>query len=141
MEKVQKRLVRSLSDNKGDSYEERLENIGLPSLQERRHRGDMIQVFKAVKGFSRVNAGEWFDLKDPENIRPTRANTTISELGENRKSFIMNIPACRLDVRKNFFSVRVVKEWNSIPEAAKNAKTVNEFKNLYDGFVLSKNNN
>ena len=140
LEKVQKRLIRSLSDKRGDEYEERLKNAGLTTLQERRQRGDMIQVFKSVKGFSRVNANNWFDLKDPNNLRPTRANTMIDESGESRKSFIMNLPPCRLDIRKHFFCARVVREWNSIPEVAKNANSINEFKNLYDGFESSKNN-
>ena len=100
----------------------------------------MIQVFKSVKGFSRVNANNWFDLKDPNNLRPTRANTMIDESGESRKSFIMNLPPCRLDIRKHFFCARVVREWNSIPEVAKNANSINKFKNLYDGFESSKNN-
>ena len=39
MEKVQRRMVKLISDKKGDSYEERLESLGLTSLEERRERG------------------------------------------------------------------------------------------------------
>ena len=101
----------------------------------------MIQVFKAVKGISRVNADDWFDLKDVENMRPTRANTMITESGESKKLYVMNQPSCRLDVWKNFFTVRIVNEWNALPEAAKNATTTNAFKNTYDKFQMSKNSN
>ena len=41
------------------------------------------------------------------------------------------------DLRRNFFSFRVVDEWNKLPSAVKNAKNVNNFKNLYDSWVKS----
>ena len=31
-------------------------------------------------------------------------------------------------------SVRLIDEWNNLPEAIKSAKTLNQFKNLYDDF-------
>ena len=52
IEKVQKRLVRLISDKKGDSYEEHVERIGLTSLVERRERGDMIETFRTMKGIN-----------------------------------------------------------------------------------------
>ena len=41
---------------------------------------------------------------------------------------------CRLNVRKNFFSCRVVNSWNDLPEWVRGAVSVNEFKNMYDDF-------
>ena len=38
----------------------------------------------------------------------------------------------RLDIRKNSFTVRVVRKWNELPESVKNQKSVNGFKNAYD---------
>ena len=138
LEKVQKRLVRSMSDKKGDDHETRLKNVGLTTLEERRRRDDQIQAFKAIKGISRVNHNEWFSMKDPTTMRPTRSNTTVTETGETTKSHVMNIPACRLDIRKNSYSVRIGSEWNGLPESLKNAKSTNEFKNLYDRHVTEK---
>ena len=132
LEKVQKRLIRSMSDKKGEDYDERLKNAGLTTLEDRRRRGDQIQTFKAVKGISRVDSEKWFSMKDTNSMRPTRANTTMSETGPKTKSHIMNVPACRLDIRKNFYSVRIVNEWNCLPEEIKSAKSTNQFKNLYD---------
>jgi len=37
-----------------------------------------------------------------------------------------------LDIRKNFFSIRVVKGWNQLPEAVKGSMTLYAFKNSYD---------
>jgi len=51
MEKVQKRMTRMLPDLKNMSYPERLKILGLTTLESHRVRGDLIEVFKIVKGF------------------------------------------------------------------------------------------
>ena len=38
----------------------------------------------------------------------------------------------RLDIRKYFFSQRVVNSWNRLPAIVVNSKSVNAFKNAYD---------
>ena len=38
----------------------------------------------------------------------------------------------RLEIRRNFYNVRVVKNWNEIPDWVKEKKSVNAFKNAYD---------
>ena len=126
----------SMSDKKGEDYDKTLKNAGLTTLEDCRRRGDQIQTYKAVKGISRVDSEKWFSMKDPTNMRPTRANTTMSETGPKTKSHVMNIPACRL--QKNFYSVRIVNEWNGLPEETKSAKSTNHFKNLYDKTETSK---
>ena len=37
-----------------------------------------------------------------------------------------------MDIRKNFFSIRVVKGWNQLPEAVKGSMALYAFKNSYD---------
>ena len=44
----------------GCSYEERLINLKLTTLETRRLRGDMIEVFKICKGFDDVNLHDFF---------------------------------------------------------------------------------
>ena len=41
----------------------------------------------------------------------------------------------RTDIRKNFFSHRVVDKWNALPNVIKNARDVNHFKNQYDAWI------
>ena len=38
------------------------------------------------------------------------------------------------DLRRNFFSNRIVDHWNQLPSSVKNATDVNNFKNLYDAW-------
>ena len=43
---------------------------------------------------------------------------------------LMQQPA-RLDIRRNFYSSRVVERWNEVPASLKQDKSVNAFKNGY----------
>ena len=52
LEKVQKRMARMVSDVRGASYEERMEEMKLTTLMERRLRGDMVEVYKTMRGFN-----------------------------------------------------------------------------------------
>jgi hypothetical protein len=41
----------------------------------------------------------------------------------------------KLDIRKNFFSQRVVNSWNGLPESVVEADSVNNFKSRYDKYI------
>ena len=65
LERVQKRATRMIDDckglnhvemaAKGLSYEERLAMLGLTTLETRRLRADLIEVYKIVKGMDKVD--------------------------------------------------------------------------------------
>jgi hypothetical protein len=46
LEKIQQRALAMVSGLKGHSYEERLRELGLTTLEERRHQTDMLQTFR-----------------------------------------------------------------------------------------------
>ena len=86
LEKVQRRLVRTLLNVRGQSYEDKLRDAGLTTLKKRRERGDAIEAFKTLNGFNNVVKTDWFDIAEPELIRPdTRSNTTVAVSGEKTK--------------------------------------------------------
>jgi len=60
MEKVQKQMTRKLPDLKNMSYPERLKILGLTTLESRRLRGDLIEVFNIVKGFDNNDRNIFF---------------------------------------------------------------------------------
>ena len=64
LEKIQKRAVNMLSGLKASIYEEKLKELGLTTLEERRHQTDMVQVNKIVTGSDMVKSDSWFQLAD-----------------------------------------------------------------------------
>ncbi len=81
LERVQKKASRMLSGLESGNYEERLRELGLTTLEERRHRLDMAQTFKIVRRKETVERETLFKMAyegaratrqaaDPGNIRP-----------------------------------------------------------------------
>ena len=138
LEDVQKRLIRSLSDCRGRTYEEKVQKTGLTTLKERRRRGDMAEVYKTLRGMNRVNKGEWFDIRSGEEAGPTRTNTVVEEGGVTRKTETLYKPSANGEIRDKFFTVRVVRGWNELPEVVKEKKSLNAFKTAYDEWMKQK---
>ena len=101
------------------SYPDRLKTLNIPTLKYRRIRGDMIEVYKILH--------EVYDplatIHLPRSTGPTR--------GHNLKLFQQRSTK---DIRKHYFTNRVVKVWNSLPDDVVNAPSVNSFKNRLDSF-------
>jgi len=121
LEKVQRRAVKMVSGLTGSDYEGRLRELEMTTLEERRHQMDMAQMFKIIKGHDDVDRSEWFDMAATAP-RATRAAADPLNVRLNHG---------RLDIRKNFFSVRVTEAWNRVPNEIKMQKTVSGFKKNY----------
>ena len=50
LERVKKRATKLIPEISKKPYRERLQVLNLPNLKYRRYRGDMIEVFKIIKG-------------------------------------------------------------------------------------------
>jgi len=115
LERVQHRFTRLIPGMKELSYSERLAKMGLMTLEERRNRSDLIEMFKMVKGYSKVSLDTFFEF-----------DTTNRTRGHSLK---LKKKRCFTDLRRHFFAERVVDNWNRLSEAAVSATTVNGFKN------------
>jgi hypothetical protein len=60
IEGVQRRATKLISDLKDKSYENRLRILNLTTLETRRLRGDLIEVFKIFKGFDNLDPTVFF---------------------------------------------------------------------------------
>ena len=111
----------------------------LTTLEERRARGDMVETFKTLNGKNRVKVSEWFEVQE-EEARPTRLNTLMVAGDAIKKKGVLVGQKANRELRRNFFTVRVVNEWNSLPEEVKAVKSTNAFKNAYDRWFTDKKN-
>ena len=57
IEGVQRRATRLSRDLRNEPYNIRLTTLGLPTLQFRRERADMLQVFKILNGYEDIDSG------------------------------------------------------------------------------------
>ena len=60
LERVQKRFTRMLPELDGLSYKERLDRLGLFPLERRRLRGDLIEVYKIMRGTDQLDSQYFF---------------------------------------------------------------------------------
>jgi len=120
LESVQRAATRltCISGFKKLSYEERLRAAGLTTLEMRRQRGDLIECYKLLAGKENVDPHQFFRLSD--NVHGLRGH-----------SVKLSLDRCRLDLRKYFFSRRVISVWNNLPQHVVDATSVNSFKNRW----------
>jgi len=78
---------------------------------------DMIQTYKILNGLDKADSNTWF--RSPGRMRPTRANTGAGYILPQRT---------RLEIRENFFTCRVTRAWNRLPDEIRGAHTLGAFK-------------
>ena len=121
LERIQRRATKMIPELRDLSYESRLLQCGLTTLETRRLRGDQIEVFKIVNGYEDVDRNMFFKLKEGSRTRGHKAALVKEQ--------------CRLDTRKYSFSQRVINEWNKLPNDCVNASSVNMFKHRIDRYL------
>uniref|UniRef100_A0A8C8VI47 C-type lectin domain-containing protein n=1 Tax=Pelusios castaneus TaxID=367368 RepID=A0A8C8VI47_9SAUR len=103
-------------------YEWRLKKLGLFSLTKRRLRGDMIALYKCIRGINIREGEEFFEYST--NV-DTRTN-----------GYKLSIRKFRLEIRCRFLTIRGVKFWNNLPRGVVGAKTITAFKSDLTRFFL-----
>ena len=118
LEQVQHRATKMIKGFRNLSYKDRLDELDLLTLEDRYIRGDLIQVFKLIKGIDKLEYNKFFQLADNSKTRGHRYKIVKQR--------------CRLELRRNFFSNRVIDSWNKLPADVVDAVSLNSFKNKLD---------
>ena len=119
LENVQKKAVAMVSGLKGRTYEEKLRELDLQSLEDRRADMDMVQVYKIMNRVDNVRRETWFTTTAESSLRETRASSDPTHL---------DIKRTRTELRRQFFSMRVVEKWNALPRETRESRTLSQFK-------------
>ena len=117
LERMQRRATKMIPELRYLSYEERLKECGLTTLETRRLREDQVDVFKILNVYKNIDINVVFSLKKVNIIR------------RHEESLVTLVKfQCRLDIRKYWFSHRTINEWNTLYTDCVTASSVNMLK-------------
>lgn len=117
IEQVQRRATKRVPGLRDLDYSSRLRALNLPTLQYRRLRGDMVEVYKIMQ--------QVYDPKTSIEMPPMQSHLR----GHNFKLFQIRATS---EMRKNAFRSRVVRPWNSLSQHVVSGPTMNAFKRRLD---------
>ena len=96
----------------------------MQTLEQRRLRGDLIEVYKILNGYEGTDYRTFFKIK----LGSTRGHNWKLEKEHTNSQ-----------VRGGWFAIRVVNPWNGLPSSVVNAPSISVFKNKLDKYLDSNN--
>ena len=120
LERIQRMATKMVPELEELSYEERLKEIKLPTLEQRRERGDLMTIFKLITKMEETDNERLLTRKQREG-RYTRGHT--KQLGKGR---------CLNNIKKYSFPHRNVEVWNGLNEEVISAHNVHQLKERLD---------
>ena len=120
LESVQSKATAMVHGMRHRNAEERRKLLGLMTLEQRRNRGDMIEVYKILKGHTRIDPALFWEVREARN-----GFRLVKELAAGGKK-----------PRQDFFSYRVIQRWNLLPVNIKMAPSLDSFKSRLDDSIM-----
>ena len=118
LERVQARATKLIPDLRCRSYDRRLVELNMFTLEKRRLRGQLIETFKLLKGINKVDYRQYFQLSENTSTRGHAYKVVLQRFTTR---------ACG-----DFMTYKICGAWNSLPENVVNATSVDTFKRRLD---------
>ena len=126
LERVQRNASRWILGSSID-YSERLEYLGWPTLNSRREFLSLVQLFKFINGFSRVDLCNYLTFSNSR----TRSTNNVK----------IWTPYARTNILKNSFWYKYIKIWNDSPNDIISSSSASKLKkNRKNTFLTNINN-
>ena len=113
MERIQRLVTKLIPELRNTPYELRLRRLSLMPLEQRRLRGQLIEMYKYLEGVNRVDSSVLF----PEDRHHRVRHNGRKLLGFARQTM----------VAQQFFPNRIVGTWNALPAHVVFAPLVDAF--------------
>ena len=100
------------------SYHQRIQELDLISLFQRRLRGQLIEEFKYLNRFTTASGRGLFDYDLNDRTRTNGAKLIVKYFNTS--------------VAQHFYPIKITTTWNALPNEVVTSRTVNSFKNSLD---------
>ena len=120
LERIQRIATKMVPELEELTYEERLKEMNLPTLKERRERGDLITIYKLVNDIEKI---------DREDLLLKGQRETGNLRGHGSK---LRKGICLKNTKKFSFPHRNIDTWNGLNEEIVTAASVHKFKTKLD---------
>ena len=121
--RVKRRTTKLVKELKNLPYEIRLKKLELTTLEQRRDRGNLIQIYKIIYGLEDVSLIKGLSFADSDHFKRSNSLKLRRELVKN------------CTTRFKFLTNRVVDIWNALSDEIIRAKNIKCFKAKLDKYL------
>ena len=118
IEKIQRRATKMIPEIRNHSYHQRIQDLDLISLVQRRLQGQLIEVLKYLIEFTTASARGLFAFDLNDRKRNNGAKLIVKHFN--------------ISVAQQFYPIKITSTWNVLPSEVVSSRTVNSFKNSLD---------
>ena len=118
MEKIQRRATKMIPKIRNHCYHQRIQDLQLISLVQRRLRGQLIEVIKYLNRFTTASARGLFDYDLIHRTRNNGAKLIVKHFNTS--------------VARHFYPIKITTTWNALPNEVVTSRPVNSIKNSLD---------